>query len=137
MTSEKHFNQYITKQFYEYYKGKVVTQRIETTTGNGVPDLLIITPTEVFIIESKFQTTKLRAEQYAWQIKTNKVIDSMPTYVLSLCAYPKSRTMIVNVYDEDSIGEDGIQPTKTDKYTLNKDGFTKFLNTFHTASKLV
>lgn len=136
MTTEKHFNQYITKQFYEYYKGKVVTQRIETTTGNGVPDLLIITPTEVFIIESKFQTTKLRAEQYAWQIKTNKVIDSMPTFVLSLCAYPKSRTMIVNVYDEDSISEDGIQPTKTDKYTLNKDGFTKFLNTFN-ASKLV
>jgi hypothetical protein len=136
MTSEKHFNQYITKQFYEYYKGKVVTQRIETTTGNGVPDLLIITPTEVFIIESKFQTTKLRAEQYAWQIKTNKVIESMPTFVLSLCAYPKSRTMIVNVYDEDSISVDGIQPTKTDKYTLNKDGFTKFLNTF-LASKLV
>ena len=136
MTTEKHFNQYITKQFYEYYKGKVVTQRIETTTGNGVPDLLIITPTEVFIIESKFQTTKLRAEQYAWQIKTNKVIDSMPTFVLSLCAYPKSNTMIVNVYDEDSISEDGIQPTKTDKYTLNKDGFTKFLNTF-LASKLV
>lgn len=135
MTTEKHFNQYITKQFYEYYKGKVVTQRIETTTGNGVPDLLIITPNQVFIIESKFQTTKLRAEQYAWQIKTNKVIDSMPTFVLSLCAYPKSNTMIVNVYDEDSISEDGIQPTKTDKYTLNKDGFTKFLNTFH-ASKL-
>lgn len=136
MTSEKHFNQYITKQFYEYYKGKVVTQRLETTTGNGVPDLLIITPTEVFIIESKFQTTKLRAEQYAWQIKTNKVIESMPTFVLSLCAYPKSRTMIVNVYDEDSISVDGIQPTRTDKYTLNKDGFTKFLNTFN-ASKLV
>ena len=136
MTTEKHFNQYITKQFYEYYKGKVVTQRIETTTGNGVPDLFIITPTEVFIIESKFQTTKLRAEQYAWQIKTNKVIDSMPTFVLSLCAYPKSNTMIVNVYDEDSISEDGVQPTRIDKYTLNKDGFTKFLNTFN-ASKLV
>ena len=60
----------------------------------------------------------------------------MPTYVLSLCAYPKSRTMIVNVYDEDSISVDGVQPSKTDKYTLNKDGFTKFLNTFH-ASKLV
>ena len=137
MTTEKHFNQYITKQFYEYYKGKVVTQRIETTTGNGVPDLLIITPNQVFIIESKFQTTKLRAEQYAWQIKTNKVIDEMPTYVLSLCAYPKSNTMVVNVYDEDSISVDGIQPTKTDKYTLNKDGFTKFLNTFQLASKLV
>lgn len=136
MTTEKHFNQYITKQFYEYFEGQVVTQRIETTTGNGVPDLLIITPTAVFIIESKFQTTKLRAEQYAWQIKTNKVIESMPTYVLSLCAYPKSRTMIVNVYDEDSISVDGIQPVKTDKYTLNKDGFTKFLNTFN-ASKLV
>jgi hypothetical protein len=136
MTTEKQFNQYITKQFYEYYKGKVVTQRIETTTGNGVPDLLIITPNQVFIIESKFQTTKLRAEQYAWQIKTNKVIDEMPTYVLSLCAYPKSNTMIVNTYDEDSVGEDGIQPVSTNKYTLNKDGFTKFLNTF-LASKLV
>jgi len=136
MTTEKHFNKYITKQFYEYYKGKVVTQRIETTTGNGVPDLFIITPTEVFVIESKFQTTKLRAEQYAWQIKTNKVIDSMPTFVLSLCAYPKSNTMIVNVYDEDSISVDGVQPSKTDKYTLNKDGFTKFLDTFQ-SSKLV
>ena len=137
MKTEKQFNQWITHQFYEEYNKHITVQRIETTTGNGVPDLLIITPTEVFIIESKFQTTKLRAEQYAWQIKTNKVIDSMPTFVLSLCAFPKSNTMIVNVYDEDSLGEDGIQPVKTDKYTLNKDGFTKFLNTFHNAAKLV
>jgi len=135
MTTEKHFNQYITKQFYDYYKGNVVTQRIETTTGNGIPDLFIITPNQVFIIESKFQTTKLRAEQYAWQIKTNKVIDEMPTFVLSLCAYPKSNTMVVNLYDEDSVGVDGIQATKTDKYTLNKDGFTKFLNTFNAQDK--
>jgi len=42
--------------------------------------------------------------------------------------------MIVNTYDEDSVGEDGIQPVSTNKYTLNKDGFTKFLNTFHNAA---
>lgn len=135
MTSEKQFNQYITKQFYDYYQKQITVQRIETTTSNGVPDFFIVTPNQVFLVESKFQTTKLRAEQYAWQIKTNKVIDCDNIHVLSLCAYPKTNRMVVHAYNQDSIGADGIQPCSEGEYTLDKDGFTKFLNTFNAQDK--
>ena len=127
MTTEKQFNQYITKQFYEYYKGKVVTQRIETTTGNGVPDLLILTQDKTWLIESKFETTRLRPEQQAWQIKTNAI----PTnaVVVTLSAYPKTKRLVVqkySMYDQDKR-----------EFVLDNEGFKEFINYFQLASKLV
>ena len=134
MKSEKQFNQWLTKQFYETFDGNITVQRIETTTGNGVPDLLVLTENQTYLIESKFQTTKLRPEQQAWQIKAN----SIPTdaLVVTLSAYPKTKRLVVQQFNEISITVDGIHPVIDREFVLDNEGFKEFINYFN-ASKLV
>jgi len=134
MKTEKQFNQWITHQFYEEYNKHITVQRIETTTGNGVPDLLILTQDKTWIIESKFETTRLRPEQQAWQIKAN----SIPTdaVVITLCAYPKTKRLVVQQYNDISITNDGIHPVVDTEFTLDNEGFKEFINYF-LASKMV
>ena len=134
MKSEKQFNQWLTKQFYETFDGNITVQRIETTTGNGVPDLLVLTENQTYLIESKFQTTKLRPEQQAWQIKAN----SIPTdaLVVTLSAYPKTKRLVVQQFNEISITVDGIFPVVDREFVLDNEGFKEFINYFN-ASKLV
>ena len=91
MKTEKQFNQWITHQFYEKYNKHITVQRIETTTGNGVPDLLILTQDKTWIIESKFETTRLRPEQKAWQIKAN----SIPTDTVVSHSLPTPRPSVL------------------------------------------
>ena len=134
MKTEKQFNQWITHQFYEKYNKHITVQRIETTTGNGVPDLLILTQDKTWLIESKFETTRLRPEQQAWQIKAN----SIPTdaLVVTLSAYPKTKRLVVQQYNDISITDDGIHPVVDTEFTLDNEGFKEFINYF-LASKLV
>ena len=134
MKSEKQFNQWLTKQFYETFDGNITVQRIETTTGNGVPDLLVLTENQTYLIESKFQTTKLRPEQQAWQIKAN----SIPTdaLVVTLSAYPKTKRLVVQQFNDISITVDGIHPVVDREFVLDNEGFKEFINYFN-ASKLV
>jgi len=134
MKTEKQFNQWITHQFYEKYNKHITVQRIETTTGNGVPDLLILTQDKTWLIESKFETTRLRPEQQAWQIKAN----SIPTdaLVVTLSAYPKTKRLVVQQYNDISITDDGIHPVVDAVFTLDNEGFNEFINYF-LASKLV
>ncbi len=132
MKSEKQFNQWLTKQFYETFDGNITVQRIETTTGNGVPDLLVLTENQTYLIESKFQTTKLRPEQQAWQIKAN----SIPTdaLVVTLSAYPKTKRLVVQQFNDISITVDGIHPVVDREFVLDNEGFKEFINYFNTAS---
>ena len=134
MKTEKQFNQWITHQFYEKYNKHITVQRIETITGNGVPDLLILTQDKTWLIESKFETTRLRPEQQAWQIKAN----SIPTdaLVVTLSAYPKTKRLVVQQYNDISITDDGIHPVVDTEFTLDNEGFKEFINYF-LASKLV
>ena len=134
MKTEKQFNQWITHQFYEEYNKHITVQRIETTTGNGVPDLLVLTKDKTWLIESKFETTNLRAEQKAWQIKANAF--KCDAVVVTLCAYPKTKRLVVQQYNDISFTEDGIFPVVDLEFTLDNEGFKEFINYFH-ASKLV
>ncbi len=127
MKKEQEFNTWIRQCFNELYNGKVVVQRLETTTGNGVPDLLIITPTDTFLIESKFETKKLRPEQAAFHIKTNTICSEDNIKCLVMSAYPKTKTLVIAKYNCDSIQEDGIKPVKTHITNLSKDGIAMYL----------
>ena len=115
--------------FYEQSNHKVSCHRIETTTGNGVPDLMVILPFGIYLIESKFETTKLRSEQAAFQIRANEVSEADITRCFTLTAYPKTKRFVVSRYDAASITEDGIKPTKKDEYMLNPSGFTESYKT--------
>jgi len=118
--------------FYEHSNHKVCIQRIETTTGNGVPDLLVFLPHGIFLIESKFETTRLRPEQAAFQIKGNSISKSSVSSCLTLSAYPKTKRLVVSTYALESIGEDGIKPVVTTTFTLDSEGFKQFYETFMT-----
>jgi len=127
MKSEKQFNQWLTKQFYEKSKTKVCVQRIETTTGNGVPDLLVIQSGKIMLIESKFETRKLRSEQAAFQIRANEIMRGGANVCCTLCAYPKTNRLVVQKFNAMSITDEGIKPTYTVEFTLDGEGFEDFL----------
>jgi hypothetical protein len=118
--------------FYECSEHKVSCHRIETTTSNGVPDIMVILQSGIYLIESKFETTKLRPEQAAFQIRANEVTADNVTCCYTFSAYPKTKRLVVSRYDAGSINEDGITPTKTTEYTLDASGFTQFYKTLST-----
>jgi Holliday junction resolvase len=115
--------------FFECLDTKAVIQRIETTTSNGVPDILAILPNKVLLIESKFETKKLRPEQAAFQIKSNVVLKDSVNKCITLSAYPKSKRFIMMMFDASSIGKEGIEENgKEVIFSLDKKGFTDFIN---------
>lgn len=116
--------------FYEHSNHKVTVQRLENTTSNGVPDLMVILPFGIFLIESKFETTRLRPEQAAFQIKANSISASSVSSCLTLSAYPKTKRLVVSTYAPESIGESGIEPVVTTTFTLDSKGFKQFYETF-------
>lgn len=126
MKNESQFNKWLTKQFYEKYNRHITVQRIETSTGNGVPDLLILTQDTTWLIESKFETTRVRPDQKAWQIKANAIPSD--AVVVTLSAYPKTKRLVVQQFD--------VTTVDTREFVLDNEGFNEFINYFH-ASKLV
>jgi len=125
MKKESQFNTWLRKQFYETTKPKgCVVQRIENTTSNGVPDLMVITQDAVFLIESKFETTAVRAEQKVFQINVNNISDTVVCVTLS--AYPKTKRLVVTNYTVDSIRGTANELT----FTLDNEGFKEFYNYF-------
>lgn len=126
MRNESQFNKWLTKQFYEKYNRHITVQRIETSTGNGVPDLLILTQDKTWLIESKFETTRVRPDQKAWQIKANAIPSD--AVVVTLSAYPKTKRLVVQQF--------GVTNVDTREFVLDNEGFNEFINYFH-ASKLV
>ena len=132
MRTEKDFNQWITKQLYETTNGNCVVQRIENTTSNGVPDIMAITPNHVFLIESKFETVKVRPEQAAFQIKVNETTKGLdhPCICVTLTGYPKTKRLVVNVFDRHAVTEQGIKCHHTLEFTLDNEGFKEFYNYF-------
>tara|TARA_R110000772_G_scaffold63868_5_gene142809 strand:+ start:7515 stop:7868 length:354 start_codon:yes stop_codon:yes gene_type:complete len=109
---------------------KAIIQRIENTTSNGVPDILAILPNQILLIESKFQTRKLRPEQASFQIKTNETIQKgSVNKCLTLSAYPKTKRFVVLEFDSLSITEEGIVTENQWSFSLDKEGFNQFLNT--------
>jgi hypothetical protein len=115
--------------FYEQSNHKVCVQRIETTTSNGVPDFMVILPSRILLIESKFETTKLRPEQAAFQIKVNGIQKDAISTCFTLSAYPKTKRLVVTEYNPSSIGEGGIEPASSNTYTLDPNGFKEFYDT--------
>ena len=126
MKNESQFNKWLTKQFYEKYNRHITVQRIETSTGNGVPDLLILTQDTTWLIESKFETTRVRPDQQAWQIKANAIPSD--AVVVTLSAYPKTKRLVVQQFD--------VTTVDTREFVLDNEGFNEFINYFN-ASKLV
>lgn len=124
MKNESQFNKWLTKQFYEKYNRHITVQRIETTTGNGVPDLLILTQDTTWLIESKFETTRVRPDQKAWQIKTNAIPSN--AIVVTLSAYPKTKRLVVQHFN--------VTETDTREFVLDNEGFNEFINYFHNAA---
>ena len=128
MKTEAQFNTWLRKKIYEKSNHKAVVQRVENTTGNGVFDLFVILPHKVLFIESKFETRKLRNEQYALQIKASTVVDNDVCRVLAICVYPKTNRFVVDMYTVASITDSGIEPTTTTNYELSDQGFNSFYN---------
>lgn len=128
MRTEAQFNTWLRKGFHEETGGNCVIERVESTVGNGIFDLFVILPHKVLFIESKYETTKLRSEQYALQIKASTVVENNVCRVMSISVYPKTKRFVVNTYCTLSITEDGIKPTSTTSYKLSKEGFKLFYN---------
>ena len=128
MKTEKEFNQWIRRMFYECLDSKAVIQRIETTTSNGVPDLLVCLPTKIMLIESKFETRKIRPEQGAFQIKTNSVIKGSINRCITLAAYPKTERFVMMEFDPSCITDNGVECQQEITFTLDKAGFADFIN---------
>ena len=112
--------------FYEQSNHKVCAQRIETTTGNGVPDIMVILPFGIYLIESKFETTKIRSEQAAFHIRTNAITQNDIQRCITLSAYPKTKRLVVTTYNTSSITEDGVVPATEVTYSLDSVGFKQF-----------
>jgi hypothetical protein len=128
MKNEQEFNKWLKTRFYEAFGRKVIIQRIETTTSNGIPDILAILSDKIILIESKFETGKLRPEQAAFQIRTNEVMRESVNKCLTLSAYPKTKRFVVREFDSLSITDEGIVTESIDTYSLDKEGFKFFLN---------
>jgi hypothetical protein len=128
MKNEQEFNKWLKTRFYEAFGRKVIIQRIETTTSNGIPDILAILSDKIILIESKFETGKLRPEQAAFQIRTNEVMRESVNKCLTLSAYPKTKRFVVREFDSLSITDEGIVTESIDTYSLDKEGFKLFLN---------
>jgi len=129
MKMERDFNKWIRRMFYEQSNHKVCAQRIETTTGNGVPDIMVILPFGIYLIESKFETTKIRPEQAAFQIRTNSIAKDDVQRCITFSAYPKTKRLIVTTYNASSITEDGVVPATEVTYSLDAAGFKQFYST--------
>ena len=127
MKNEKQFNTWLRKQFYEHSNKKVCVQRIENTTTNGTFDILVILSDKTLFIESKYQTERLRPEQYAFQIRTNGIIKNNVTNFLTLSAYPKKNMFVLHQYNASSITSDRFIPYKREEYELSKTGFQEFM----------
>ena len=93
----------------------------------GIPDLLVIQPSKILLIESKFETRSIRSEQGAFQIKANEIMRDGNNVCCTLSAYPKTNRLVYQSYNAMSITEDGIQPAQTIEFTLDADGFANFL----------
>jgi len=128
MTTEKSFNQWIRRMFYENSTTKCLVQRIETTTSNGIPDILVILPSKMLLIESKFETKNIRPEQAAFQIKTNAILKNSVNSCITLAAYPKTKRFVMMRFDTDSITEQGITCNDEIRFSLDKKGFNDFVN---------
>tara|TARA_B100001093_G_scaffold520077_1_gene612518 strand:+ start:3135 stop:3557 length:423 start_codon:yes stop_codon:yes gene_type:complete len=132
MRTEKDFNAWIRRSFYETTNGNCVVQRIENTTSNGVPDLLVITSDVVFLIESKFETVKIRSEQAAFQIKVNEVTKGLNSscICITLTGYPKTKRLVVNLFDKSVVTKEGVKCKNQFMFTLDQEGFKEFYNYF-------
>lgn len=128
LKTEAQFNKWITNNFHEQANGKIVVQRIETSTSNGVPDFLVILQNRILLIESKFETGKVRPEQSAFQIKTNEVIKESINKCITLTAYPKTNRFVMRRFDASCINDTGIEDPCPVTFALNKEGFKDFYN---------
>jgi hypothetical protein len=64
MKSEAAFSKYFCDTVRRYKK--CLVQRLEITTGAGVPDLVVIHDYKTHWIELKWNTKHIRPEQYVW-----------------------------------------------------------------------
>lgn len=85
-------------------------QRLEVTTGSGVPDLCLIAYGQTIWLELKWNTNHIRPEQKVWAHRAHS-IGAIPVFYL--CGYKKGH-MTLYKYS----GTESTQPmTKTFKLT--------------------
>ncbi len=95
MTNESQFSRWFCKKLRDY---GCFVQRIETSTGNGVPDLFVAKNSQdheiqmhSYWLELKWNTLHIRPEQYVWSTKYpgySAVIVGRPDgSILSGCAH--------------------------------------------------
>lgn len=56
-------------------------QRLEVTTGSGVPDSMVMGYGRTIFVEFKWNTRHIRPEQYVWAIRSN-TIGQVPVFYL-------------------------------------------------------
>jgi hypothetical protein len=112
MKNEAAFSTWVRTLAHKYTESSVAFQRIETTTSNGVPDVLMITKKKILLLELKYATTKLRPMQKAWHTRIKRIADENDALeVCVLCAYPKTKRLLHFRVDKDPV-----------EYELSKEG---------------
>lgn len=68
--NESSFSKYLCQKFKE---NGMFHQRLEVTTGAGVPDIAVMSDKGIFWVELKWKTRHIRPEQYIWGVKAGIV----------------------------------------------------------------
>jgi len=83
---EATFSHWLVKHFREH---GCFVQRLEVTTGSGVPDLAVLYQGKTFWIELKWDTDHIRPEQHIWGLKAIQA--NVPVFYV--CGYEKDQKM--------------------------------------------
>lgn len=113
--NESSFSSWLTKHLRDH---NTFVQRLEVTTGSGVPDLCIMDCSRVIWLELKWNTNHIRPEQKVWAHRA-QTIGMVPVFYL--CGYEKGH-MTLYKYD----GSESTRPmTKTFKLTHELETFER------------
>lgn len=110
MTNESQFSRWFCKKLRDY---GCFVQRIETSTGNGVPDLWVADQDRSNWIELKFNTLHIRPEQYVWAKQLQGIHDKTSLVVIG---WPDGSFSVANPL---------TAKAKTKSYVLQKDAYFK------------
>lgn len=69
-----------------------MTQRIETTTGRGVPDLMILFRGQIRLVELKWKTHIIRPEQCVWAFRAREA----GVFTAFLCGWEREANLFLD-----------------------------------------
>lgn len=77
--NEASFSRWLCKHL---IKNCFMPQRLEVTTGAGIPDIAALGYSETKWIELKWETKHIRPEQFVWGTRAKNTADVMVNYVV-------------------------------------------------------